>query len=140
MDFHLLRQLNQTRRDRQAAILITDTTNSDTRLVRERDGYGDDPLAEELAAGFRSGRSGFVAAPERGHMFLTVSVPPPRLVVIGAVHISQALAPMAKLAGFDTTIIDPRTAFATADRSLTFVPRGAVTAVITAWATESAGM
>jgi xanthine dehydrogenase accessory factor len=37
-------------------------------------------------------------------------------VVIGAVHISQALAPMARLAGFDMTIIDPRTAFATPER------------------------
>lgn len=37
-------------------------------------------------------------------------------MIIGAVHISQALAPMAAIAGFDVTIIDPRTAFATADR------------------------
>jgi xanthine dehydrogenase accessory factor len=53
---------------------------------------------------------------EDGRTFLTVHVPPPRLVIIGAVHISQALAPMAKLAGFDVTIIDPRTAFATPER------------------------
>ena len=45
-----------------------------------------------------------------------MQVPPPRLVVIGAVHVSQALAPMARLADFDVTIIDPRTAFATPDR------------------------
>jgi xanthine dehydrogenase accessory factor len=49
-------------------------------------------------------------------VFLTVHLPPPRLVVIGAVHISQALAPMAKLTGFDLTIVDPRTAFATPER------------------------
>jgi xanthine dehydrogenase accessory factor len=36
--------------------------------------------------------------------------------VIGAVHISQALAPLARIAGFDVTIIDPRTAFATVER------------------------
>jgi len=36
--------------------------------------------------------------------------------VIGAVHVSQALAPMARLAGFDVTIIDPRTAFASLER------------------------
>ncbi len=36
--------------------------------------------------------------------------------MIGAVHVSQALAPMAKLAGLDVTIVDPRTAFATAER------------------------
>jgi xanthine dehydrogenase accessory factor len=37
-------------------------------------------------------------------------------VVIGAVHISQALAPMARIAGYPVEIVDPRTAFATADR------------------------
>jgi xanthine dehydrogenase accessory factor len=47
---------------------------------------------------------------------LTVHVPPPRLVITGAVHISQALAPMAKLAGYDVTIVDPRTAFASTER------------------------
>jgi xanthine dehydrogenase accessory factor len=45
-----------------------------------------------------------------------VQVPPVRLIVVGAVHVSQALAPMAKLAGFDVTIVDPRTAFATPER------------------------
>jgi xanthine dehydrogenase accessory factor len=45
-----------------------------------------------------------------------VHVPPPRIVAIGAVHISQALAPMATLLGYDVVIIDPRTAFATPER------------------------
>jgi xanthine dehydrogenase accessory factor len=48
--------------------------------------------------------------------FLTVQAPPARIICIGAVHISQALAPMARLADFDLTIIDPRTAFATPER------------------------
>jgi xanthine dehydrogenase accessory factor len=74
---------------------------------------GADPLAAELEKRLRSGRSGML---EDGRTFLTVQVPPPRLVVIGAVHISQALAPMARIAGFDVTIIDPRTAFATPER------------------------
>jgi xanthine dehydrogenase accessory factor len=45
-----------------------------------------------------------------------VAVPKPRLVVVGAVHISQALAPMASLAGLEMEIIDPRTGFATPER------------------------
>jgi xanthine dehydrogenase accessory factor len=45
-----------------------------------------------------------------------VQAPPPRIVVTGAVHISQALAPMAKLLDLDVAIIDPRTAFATQER------------------------
>jgi xanthine dehydrogenase accessory factor len=51
-----------------------------------------------------------------GRVFLTVHVPPPRLVITGAVHISQALAPLARLLGYDVTIVDPRTAFASPER------------------------
>jgi xanthine dehydrogenase accessory factor len=43
-------------------------------------------------------------------------VPPPKLVITGAVHISQALAPIARLVGYDVTIVDPRTAFASIER------------------------
>src|SRR5947199_326860 len=51
-----------------------------------------------------------------GKVFLTVHVPSPKLVITGAVHISQTLAPMGQLLGYDVTIIDPRTAFATIER------------------------
>jgi xanthine dehydrogenase accessory factor len=113
MKLDILQRLNVARHKRQAAILITDTESGHMRLVVESDGYDADPLKEELRRRFASGASGLVAGAE---VFLTVHLPPPRLVVIGAVHISQALAPMAKLAGFDMTIVDPRTAFATDDR------------------------
>lgn len=49
-------------------------------------------------------------------VFLRVYSPPLRLVVVGAVHIAQALCPMAAIAGFAVTVVDPRTAFATAER------------------------
>jgi xanthine dehydrogenase accessory factor len=112
MKLETLTALNAAGRERRAAILVTDTGTGAARLVRE-DEVAADALAGELAARLRSGRSGMLAD---GRTFLTVQVPPPRLVVIGAVHISQALAPMAQLAGFDVTIIDPRTAFATPER------------------------
>jgi xanthine dehydrogenase accessory factor len=108
-----LNLLNEARRKREAAIVVTDIATGNVRVVLERDGYADDPLREELAARFASGVSGMVA---EANVFLTVHLPAPRLIIIGAVHISQAMAPMAKVAGFDLTIIDPRTAFATADR------------------------
>jgi xanthine dehydrogenase accessory factor len=113
MDLAVLKRLNEARDAREAAILVTDVAGGTVRLVVEREGYAADPLVEELAARFRSGVSGMVA---EGRYFLTVQLPPPRLVVIGAVHISQAMAPMAKIAGFDMTVIDPRTAFATSER------------------------
>jgi xanthine dehydrogenase accessory factor len=52
----------------------------------------------------------------QGKFFLTVHVPPTQLVITGAVHISQALAPIAKILGYDVTIVDPRTAFASIER------------------------
>jgi xanthine dehydrogenase accessory factor len=112
MKLDILKGLNAAGRQRRAAILVTDTETGAARLVREED-VAADPLAAELAARLRSGRSGMLAD---GSTFLTVQVPPPRLVAVGAVHISQALAPMARLAGFDVTVIDPRTAFATPER------------------------
>lgn len=51
-----------------------------------------------------------------GHRFVAVQNPPLRLVVVGAVHIAQALIPMARAAGYDVTLADPREAFATEAR------------------------
>lgn len=45
-------------------------------------------------------------------LFVRVYAPAPRMIVVGAVHVAQALAPMAAIAGFDVTVIDPRRAFA----------------------------
>jgi xanthine dehydrogenase accessory factor len=47
-----------------------------------------------------------------GPLFIQVFNPPQRLMVVGAVHIAQALVPMATLTGYDVTVIDPRRAFA----------------------------
>ncbi len=115
MDLALLQTLNEDRSARRAAILVTSMADGSQRLVRRTDGYAGDPLEEEFDKRFLSGKSGTVQT-DAGDMFLTVSVPAPRLVIIGAVHISQALVPMASIAGLDVTVIDPRTAFATEDR------------------------
>ena len=45
-------------------------------------------------------------------LFVHVFNPPLRLIVVGAVHIAQALVPMAALAGYDVTVVDPRRAWA----------------------------
>jgi xanthine dehydrogenase accessory factor len=54
--------------------------------------------------------------PESEGLFVRSYARPPRLIVIGAAHISQFLAPMATLAGFAVVIVDPRRAFATPER------------------------
>ena len=114
MDIKLLKLLNAERAARRAAILVTDIADGGDRLVREGDEIGGE-LGEAVERAFRSGKSGLTEIEGR-NVFLNVHLPPPRLVAIGAVHISQALAPMARIAGFDMVIIDPRTAFATAER------------------------
>jgi xanthine dehydrogenase accessory factor len=57
---------------------------------------------------FRMDRSG---VEEDGRTFVHVHNPPLRMVIVGAVHIAQALVPMARIAGYDVTVIDPRPAF-----------------------------
>jgi len=114
MDAAALRLLNEERRARRAAILVTDLADGSARVVREGEAV-DAAFAEPMAKAFRSGASGAVEAGGRKY-FLNVHVPRPRLVAIGAVHITQALAPMAAIAGFDMEIVDPRTAFATKER------------------------
>jgi xanthine dehydrogenase accessory factor len=47
-----------------------------------------------------------------GPLFIQIFNPPLRLIVVGAVHIAQALVPMASLTGYDVTVIDPRRALA----------------------------
>ena len=114
MDLSLLSALNAERAARRAAILVTDMGSGEQRLVREADVSGD-PVAPLLEERFRSGKSGTVEADGR-QLFLNVQVPPVKAVVVGAVHISQALAPMARALDLDVTVIDPRTAFATPER------------------------
>ncbi|WP_027231613.1 XdhC family protein [Phyllobacterium sp. UNC302MFCol5.2] len=114
MDPFCLKKLNEERRARRAAILLTDIGDGRDRVIRQGDPVAG-ALGHAVRTAFLSGRSGIADVDGRS-FFLNVHLPPPRLVVIGAVHISQALAPMAKVAGYDTEIIDPRTAFATQER------------------------
>jgi xanthine dehydrogenase accessory factor len=110
----VLKALNAERAARRAAIVVTDPASGAERLVKAAD-VERDPLRDELKERLRTGRSGMAETPE-GRMFLTVHVPPPRLVITGAVHISQALAPIARILGYDVVIVDPRTAFASPER------------------------
>lgn len=114
MDLALLSRLNEARAGREAIALVTDLATGSARLVTP-DAAAHDPLAAELAEAFRTGKSGAVETPV-GKAFINVHVPPVKLVIIGAVHISQALAEIARIAGLDGVIVDPRTAFATPER------------------------
>jgi xanthine dehydrogenase accessory factor len=114
MRLDLLKILNEERAARRATVLITDTANGEQRLVRGSDIDGD-PLADFLSDALRMGKSRSIEHEGR-NLFLTVQAPPARILCVGAVHISQALAPMARQTDFDVIVLDPRTAFATPER------------------------
>lgn len=83
-----------------------------------RAGIGDltDELREAARDVFVSDRSRVVTNVAGEAVFLQVFNPPLRMVIVGAVHIAQFLAPMAVLAGYDVTIVDPRRSFAADER------------------------
>lgn len=112
MKLALLTALNAKITAREPVALITDIASGEARLVTPPVA-ADDPFADALREAFRSGKSGMVA---EGAAFLNVHLPPVKLVIMGAVHISQALSEIARVVGLDCTIIDPRTAFATEER------------------------
>jgi xanthine dehydrogenase accessory factor len=114
MQLATLAELNVERAARRPAILVTDVASGEQRLVKVKD-IAADPLQAELAAQLRMGKSGMVEAAGK-RLFLNVYAPTARLVIVGAVHISQALAPIAQSLGYDVTVVDPRTAFASPER------------------------
>jgi xanthine dehydrogenase accessory factor len=115
----ILAALNGERAARRAAVLVTDMETGEAELIKAAE-LAALPLAgtakgEAVAAAILQGRSAMTDVEGR-KLFLTVHVPPVKLVVTGAVHISQAMAPIARTLGLDMTVVDPRTAFATPER------------------------
>lgn len=111
----LLAELIAESSSRHASVLITDVATGAQRLVREAQ-IANDPLAPQLEAQLRLGQSALFETPAKTTIFLRVRVPKLRMMVLGAVKIAQALVPIAQLAGFEVTVIDPRAAFATRER------------------------
>jgi xanthine dehydrogenase accessory factor len=100
-----------------AAVVTRLTDGAQSLFDGERWGDGLELADEQRAAVHRmliADRSGILAGAE--NLFVRSYARPPRLIVVGAAHISQFLAPMAALAGFDVIVIDPRRAFASAER------------------------
>lgn len=114
MKLDLLHALNAERAARRAAVLITEVDGGAQRLVKGSD-VAKDPLRDVLEKRLRMAKSGMEET-AKGRVFLNVYVPSPKLVITGAVHISQTLAPLGAMLGYDVTIVDPRTAFASIER------------------------
>jgi xanthine dehydrogenase accessory factor len=111
-------RLMAARAAKRPVALITRLSDGAQTLVDAGSVHGDLELTAaldaELQVRFVSGQSGALDA--AGDVFARVYAPAPRLLIIGAVHIAQALAPMATMAGYEVTIIDPRSAFASTQR------------------------
>ncbi len=118
MNRALLAALNEARAAKRRVCLVRYLEGAEEALVVDGAAVlGEVPpdVVEAVATALRRDQSMAVDT-SRGRAFLQVFNPPLRLIVIGAVHIAQALAPMASLAGYQVTVIDPRRAFATDSR------------------------
>jgi xanthine dehydrogenase accessory factor len=114
-----LQKLVADRAANRPVALVTDLTSGSQELIYDSESSSKSLLSSEIAlaarAALRADESTIVEAGGRRY-FVQVHNPPLRLLIVGAVHISQALAPMAALAGYAVTVIDPRRAFATDSR------------------------
>ena len=111
--------LQQARTKRTAVTLATRLSDAAETLIYldKADGAmaGDAALVSAARRAMAIGRSETIDFGDH-KIFLNVYVPPPRLIIVGAVHIAQTLAPMATMLDFDVTVVDPRGAWATSAR------------------------
>ncbi len=113
-----LARIARAQQQREALLVVTRLADGAQCVVDAAGCSGDLALAPEQAADaaalLAAGRSAGLAA--AAGLFARAYVPAPRLLIVGAVHIAQALAPMAVAAGFEVVVIDPRGAFASPER------------------------
>jgi xanthine dehydrogenase accessory factor len=119
MKAETLAALQDARTKRRAVTLATRLSDAAEALVYRDDAKGE--LASDAAIFAAAQRAMDIGKSETvdiggAKIFLNVYVPPPRLVIVGAVHIAQSLAPMAAMLEFDVTVVDPRGAWATTQR------------------------
>lgn len=114
----LLDRLLAARAALRPAALVTELTSGRQALFSDSKLSGDLGLTEDQVASLRAvlaaDRSGALAGND--DLFVRVFNPPLRMVVVGAVHIAQALVPMSVLAGYEVIVVDPRRAWATVER------------------------
>ncbi len=98
----MLEDLVASRSQRRAVAYVVNTGTGARELAREG-----------FEQRFLMDRSGFE---EDGQTFVAIHNPPLRMLIVGAVHIAQALVPMARIVGYDPILIDPREAFGSQSR------------------------
>lgn len=119
----LLEQLQKDQFNKRTAVLATALGSGDRSIFYPFEPTPTSPswpdadgtLSATILTWASQDRSGIIPRPD-GDWFLHVRNPLPRMVIIGAVHVAQSLAAMARLNGFEVVVVDPRAAFATAER------------------------
>ena len=114
-----LKMLNNARSSGKSVLLYSDLDSGAETLTGEGEGSGEiglTPTMLEEAKRAHNEDLGRIVEIDGMRIFIQVFNPPRRLIIIGAVHISQPLVPMARLTGFNVTVIDPRGAWATPER------------------------
>lgn len=119
MDVQILRQLNEARAANRPTLLLTDVSNGVQSIVINDEWSGGIAITSDLGQAaskvLREDRARLIDTADH-QIFIQPFNPPLRLIVVGAVHISQALVPMAALAGYAVTVVDPRRGFANDER------------------------
>lgn len=105
-----LDQLNIAKAAKETTALLTDLKSGEQELVYPLRFDVEHPLLADLKTAVRDDKS-YVQTTENGETFIQIFNPPLRLIIVGAVHISQFLVPMAQSAGYEVILIDPRSAF-----------------------------
>jgi len=111
----LLQQIMQRRQTKQSFALLTWLDNSHEQVLVPGEADLAPALVEQVWQAIRDDSSGVIET-ETGSVFVHVFQPPLRLLIVGAVHIAQALIPLARLLGYRITLIDPRQAWASETR------------------------
>lgn len=114
MDAKLLKRLLEAREQRMAMAVLSNLETGEQEVVTRLYAH-EHTLSEALDQAFRFDKSEVIST-SKGEVFIHVHNPALRLVIVGAVHIAQALVPMAEQAGYHVTVVDPRCAFATEER------------------------
>ncbi len=119
MQRKILEELNSAVSAGQAVVRITDLQTGAQQLYYPEGGQEHTQLAgdlqETVAHCVRTDRSQLVETPG-GSVFIQVFNPPLRMIIVGAVHVAQALVPMARSCGYEVSVVDPREAFAAVAR------------------------
>jgi xanthine dehydrogenase accessory factor len=115
MDATILDQLVRDRAEKRAVTLATRLTDGIQKLVYPSEKSKENWLIEAASEVLASDKGRVVEGPD-GEWFLNPFNPPLRLLLVGAVHIAQPLARIGALSGYDVTVIDPRTSFASEER------------------------